>query len=139
MTDPIADMLTRIRNAFAVKKTDIVLPYSKFKFNVARILEKEKWIKKIEVLIPSAKTKDIKLAKFKQIKIVLKYNNDGRSAIVNLKRISKPGRRVYAQKDKIPYVLNGFGSAILSTSFGLMTDKEARKRGVGGELICEIW
>ena len=139
MTDPIADMLTRIRNALAIKKIDIVLPYSKIKFEIAKILEKEKCIEKAKVINMALKKEKSKQAKFKQIKLILKYNKEGQPLIENLKRVSTPGRRVYVKKDKIPYVLSGFGWAILSTSLGLMTDKQARKKGVGGELICKIW
>jgi len=139
MTDPIADMLTRIRNALAVKKMDIVLPYSSIKFEVAKILEKENRVKKIETIFPKTKKKGAGVENFKQLKIIFKYNSDKQALISNLKRISKPGCRVYVKKDKIPYVLNGLGLAILSTSKGLMTDRQARRKGLGGELICEIW
>jgi len=134
MTDPIADMLTRIRNALAVKKTEIILPYSKVKFNIAKVLEKEKLIKKVET-IDATKSK----TGFKQIKIRLKYNEDNQSVIGTLKRISSPGQRIYVKKDKIPKVLNGLGMNILSTSKGLMTGQEAREKNLGGELICEIY
>lgn len=138
MTDPIADMLTRIRNALAVKKPDIVLPYSQIKFDIAKILEKEKWVNKVEV-IGQGPISIIPEANFKQIKITLKYNDKNQPLIKSLKRISKPGQRIYVKKDKIPSILSGLGLTILSTSSGLMTGKEARKKGVGGELICEIW
>jgi len=134
MTDPIADMLTRIRNALAIKKPEIVLPYSKVKFNIAKVLEKEELIKKVEII-------DVVNSKigFKQLKIKLKYNEDNQSVIGVLKRISSPGQRIYVKKDKIPKVLNGLGMNILSTSKGLMTGQEAREKGLGGELICEIY
>lgn len=134
MTDPIADMLTRIRNALAIKKPEIVLPYSKVKFNIAKVLEKEKLIGKMEI-IDATKSK----TGFKQLKIKLKYNEDSQSVIGTLKRISKPGQRIYVKKDKIPKVLNGLGMNILSTSKGLMTGQEAREKNLGGELICEIY
>jgi len=134
MTDPIADMLTRIRNALAIKKPEIVLPYSKVKFNIAKVLEKEKLIEKVET-IDATKSK----TGFKQIKIKLKYNEDNQSVIGTLKRISSPGQRIYVKKDKIPKVLNGLGMNILSTSKGLMTGQEAREKNLGGELICEIY
>ncbi|MBU4369766.1 30S ribosomal protein S8 [Patescibacteria group bacterium] len=134
MTDPIADMLTRVRNALAIKKPEIVLPYSKVKFNIAKVLEKEKLIEKVEI-IDAAKSK----TGFKQLKIKLKYNEDNQPVIGTLKRISSPGQRIYVKKDKIPKVLNGLGMNILSTSKGLMTGQEAREKGLGGELICEIW
>ncbi len=134
MTDPISDMLTRIRNALAVKKTEVILPYSKIKFGIAKVLEKEKWLKKIEVLSQGKDEKN-----FKQIKLILKYDDQDQPVIRTLKRISKPGQRVYVKKDRIPSVLQGLGMIILSTSKGLMTGQDARKKGLGGELICEIW
>ena len=137
MTDPIADMLTRIRNASAVKKYEVVLPMSKMKFEIAQILKKEGWINDASVIkIPSVKNKT---ARFDQIKLVLKYKKSGRSAITNIKRISKPGLRIYVGKDELPRVLNNLGIAIISTSKGLMTNKEAKQVGLGGEVICEIY
>jgi len=134
MTDPIADMLTRIRNALAVKKPEIVLPYSKVKFNIANVLEKEKLIKKVEI-IEAIKSK----TGFKQLKFKLMYDEKNQSVIGTLKRISKPGQRIYVKKDKIPKVLNGLGMNILSTSKGFITGQEAREKSLGGELICEIY
>ncbi len=134
MTDPIADMLTRIRNALAIKKPEIVLPYSKVKFNIANVLEKEKLIKKVET-IEATKSK----TGFKQLKFKLMYDEKNQSVIGTLKRISKPGQRIYVKKDKIPKVLNGLGMNILSTSKGFMTGQEAREKSLGGELICEIY
>ena len=134
MTDPIADMLTRIRNALAIKKPEVVLPYSKIKFSIARILEKEKWIKKTEVVSPGKNKSG-----FKQLKVVLRYNEENQPSINTLRRISKPGQRIYVKRGKIPKVLNGLGENILSTSKGLMTGQEAREKGLGGELICEIY
>ncbi|MEA3463551.1 MAG: 30S ribosomal protein S8 [Patescibacteria group bacterium] len=136
MTDPIADMLTRIRNALAVGKEGIVLPMSKVKYNIAEILQQEGWVAKVEV----AKTKSKKNSNaiFDELKIALKYKNN-KPAITSLKRISKPGRRVYVNKDKLPRVLNNLGIAIISTPQGVMTNKQARKKGVGGEVICEIY
>ncbi|MCF7906839.1 30S ribosomal protein S8 [Patescibacteria group bacterium] len=142
MTDPIADMLTRIRNALLVKKQSIVLPYSNIKFNIGKILDAENLIEKIEVLDLQKDSKSKKTNKnsnFKQIKIFLKYGLGQKSVIKGLKRISKPGRKVYVSKDKIPVVLQGFGLAILSTSQGLMTDRQAREKKIGGEVICQIW
>lgn len=154
MTDPIADMLTRIRNAQMVKKSEVILPYSKIKFNIAEILAKEKWLGKIEKIEPlltkKAKAKNIKEknAKFINIKIELLYENHekagGRATvkkpkISSIKKISKPGCRVYVSKDKLPIVLNNYGIAIVSTPQGLMTNKEAKKNGVGGEIICEVY
>ena len=136
MTDPIADMLTRIRNALAVGKESIVLPMSKVKYNIAKILQQEGWVAKVEV----AKTKSKKntSAVFDELKIALQYKNN-KSVITSLKRISKPGRRVYVNKDKLPRVLNNLGIAIISTPQGVITNKQARKKGVGGEVICEIY
>lgn len=134
MTDPIADMLTRIRNAFIIKKKEIVFPYSKIKLEIAKVLEKGNWIQRVEVFSPE-KDKN----KFKQIKITLRYNSTGKSVISHIKRISRPGCRIYIKKDKIIPVLNGRGVNIFSTSQGLMTGQEAKEKELGGELICEIW
>jgi len=136
MTDPIADMLTRIRNASAVAKLDVVLPISKIKLEVAKILEKEGWVQKVDVEKFSSENSQ---SNFDQLKIVLRYKKSGKSAITNLKRISKPGLRIYVNKHNLPKVLNNLGMAILSTSQGLMTNKEARKKGLGGEVLCEIY
>ena len=128
MTDPIADMLTRIRNAVAINKPEVVLPYSKIKHEIAKILKSEGYVLDIE------KNED----NFKTLKLILKY--DGKeSAITHIKRISKPGRRVYVGREEIPYILNDLGMAILSTSQGVMTNRQARRTRVGGEIICEIW
>jgi len=136
MTDPIADMLTRIRNAQAVNKKTVVLPMSKIKYNIAKILEQGGWIEKAEVIkVPAKKNSG---QGFNDIKISLKYRN-GQSVISSLKKISTPGKRVYASKSELPRVLNNLGIAIISTSSGLMTNKEAKKKGVGGEVICEIY
>ncbi|NCD00946.1 30S ribosomal protein S8 [bacterium] len=137
MTDPIADMLTRIRNASAVNKAEVVLPMSKIKYNIAKILEREAWIKKAEII--KGGEKGSKNNNFDQLKIVLKYKKNGKPFISSLKKVSKPGLKVYVKKDEIHKVLNGFGLAIISTSNGLMTDSEARKASVGGELICQIY
>lgn len=132
MTDPISDMLTRIRNASAVRKSEVVLPMSKVKYQVARILEKESWITKCE-------TEEGESQKNRSLKLILKYRKSGKPAITSLKRISKPGSRVYVGKDQLPKVLNGFGMAIISTSSGLMTGKEAAVKKLGGEVICEVY
>ena len=129
MTDPISDMLTRIRNALAVKKQKLVLPYSKIKHEIAKTLKKEGYISEVE------KIKD----KFDVLEIVLTYKEDGLPAIAHIQRTSKPGRRVYVSRDKIPFILNDLGIAILSTSQGIMTNKQARRAKVGGEIICEVW
>lgn len=128
MTDPIADMLTRMRNAAAVKKSEVVLPFSKIKFEIAKILKKEGYLENVE------KIED----HFNTLKLTLRYNK-GQSVISHIKRISKPGRRIYASRDKIPYVLNNLGIAVLTTSHGIMTNRQARRAKVGGEIICEIW
>ncbi len=129
MTDPIADMLTRMRNALAVNKAEVIMPFSKVKFNIAKVLEKTNYINKVE------KVKD---NNFDAIKIGLKYNKK-EPAIKHLKRISTPGQRIYINSQEIPVVLNGYGLAIISTSKGILTDKEARVQKMGGEYICEIW
>lgn len=128
MIDPIADMLTRIRNASMVKKADVLVPYSKIKFAIAQILEKEQYLKKVEVIED----------KFKELKLTLKYDNK-KPVISSIKRVSKVGRRIYVGKDRIARVLNGYGISVLSTSRGIMTNKEAKKMGVGGEIICEVY
>jgi len=137
MTDPIADMLTRIRNASTINKSNVVLPMSKIKYEIAKILKKEGWIIDVEVI--KNKSDKNKSFIFNQLKIILKYKKSGRSAITNIKRISKPGLRIYVNKYNLPKVLNNLGIAIISTPNGLMTNKEARKKGVGGEVICEIY
>lgn len=133
MTDPIADMLTRIRNAQAVKKTEVCLPFSKFKYNLALVLVQEGWLEGSEKMAAGQKSS------FDQLCLKLKYNKSGKSVIMNIKRVSKPGRRVYANYQELPYVLNGLGIAIISTSQGLMTNKQARRAKIGGEVICEIY
>ncbi len=144
MTDPIADMLTRIRHAQLGKKAEVVLPYSKIKYHIAKLLEKEGWLGTVEVLEPllakniKAKSRSDKDAKFKQIRIEIKYA-EGKPKINSLKRISKPGRRIYAGKDKMPVVCNNYGIAVISTPQGLLTNKKAKKNGLGGEIICEVF
>lgn len=133
MMDPIADMLSRIRNAAAVQKAEILLPMSKLKFNIAKLLEENGWVTKAEVIPHEGK------GGFDELKIVLKYKADGKPKIASLTRISKSSRRVYVGKDELPRVLNNLGIAILSTSQGIMTNREARKRNLGGEVICEIY
>lgn len=129
MTDPIGDMLIRIKNAQAVKHPTVDIPYSKLKYQIANILQQEGLIEKFER----------KLRKQKKIlRIFLKYQNN-EPVIQGVKRVSKPGRRVYLPYKKIKSPKNGYGIAIISTSRGLMTDKEARKRKLGGEVLCEIW
>ncbi|MDD5527865.1 MAG: 30S ribosomal protein S8 [Patescibacteria group bacterium] len=138
MTDPIGDMLTRIRNAAAAGIGELTMPASKMKIAIAEILARENWIQKFEIL--GAETAKGKVnAAFKELKIVLKYKKSGRPAISSIQRVSKPGLRVYVSKDKITTVLNGLGTAIISTSQGLMTGKEARKKKTGGEVVCEVY
>jgi small subunit ribosomal protein S8 len=137
MTDPIADMLTRIRNALAVGKPEIIMPMSKVKLSISKLLEREGLVLRAEAVPASASGE--KGARFDQLKIVLKYDQDGLPAVKSLKRISKPGLRVYAKKDELPRVLNNLGIAVVSTPKGMMTNKEARKNGLGGEIICEIY
>lgn len=136
MTDPIADMLTRIRNASAVKKAEIIMPMSKMKHKIALILKEEGWVYDVDVVKAGA---DPAKSAFDELKIVLKYKKSGRSAITSIKRISKPGLRAYSKKVELPRVLNNLGIAIVSTSKGLMTNKKARREGLGGEVICEIY
>jgi small subunit ribosomal protein S8 len=125
MTDPIADMLTRMRNALKVGKTEVEVPISKLKFEIAKLLEKESWVNGV-------KEKD------GNINIKFKYEK-GDSAINYLKRISKPGCRIYAKYTEMPIVLDGLGIAVVSTPKGIMTNNEARKVRVGGEILCEIY
>jgi small subunit ribosomal protein S8 len=137
MIDPIADMLTQIRNAAAVGRLEIVLPMSKLKFNIAKILEDNGWLGQIEI-VKQDLAKD-KTGAFDQLRIVLKYKADGQPAFSHLQRVSKSSRRIYVDKENLPKVLNGFGMAIISTSQGLMTNQEARRRNLGGEVICEVY
>ena len=131
MSDPIADMLTRIRNANTAKHDTVDIPASKMKIAIADILEKEGYITKYEM---------VEDGNFKTIRVTLKYGADKNEKIITgLKRISKPGLRVYAGKDDIPKVLGGLGIAILSTNQGIVTDKEARKLQVGGEVLASVW
>lgn len=134
--DPIADMLTIIRNGLAVKKDKVLVPFSKIKFEIAKILEKEKFIEKVEKVKRKIKRGKSKPKPF--LEIYLKYE-DGQPAISGIEKISKPGQRIYLPYKKIKPVKGGYGIAIISTSKGLMTDKEARKKKVGGEIICEVW
>ena len=131
MTDPIADMLTRIRNANTAKHDTVDVPASKMKISIAEILLKEGYIKSFEL---------VDNGNFKDIRITLKYGKDKNEKIITgLKRISKPGLRVYANKEELPKVLNGLGIAIISTNQGVVTDKEARQLGVGGEVLAFVW
>jgi small subunit ribosomal protein S8 len=132
MTDPIADMLTRIRNAGLARHDRTEVPASRLKEAVALILKSEGFISDVR---PSEGDND----GAKQLTIVLKYGRDRQSAIDGVRRVSRPGRRVYVRHDRIPRVLSGLGISILSTSRGLMSDREARRQKIGGELICEVW
>ncbi|MDD6302359.1 MAG: 30S ribosomal protein S8 [Bacillales bacterium] len=129
MTDPIADMLTRIRNANALRKEKVSMPSSTMKVNIAKILKEEGFI--VDYVVDG----DVK----KELTLTLKYSEGGVKVISGLKKISKPGLRVNAPADKLPRVLNGLGIAIISTSQGLMTDKKARKLGIGGEVVAYVW
>lgn len=129
VTDPISDFLLRIRNASKAKKLRVEIPASQMKIGLADILKKESFIHDYSIIDDN---------KQNVIKIQLKYR-DGASAITGLKRISKPGLRIYKDASQLPRVLNGLGTAVISTSKGLLTDKEARSQSVGGEVICYIW
>ncbi len=129
VTDPIADMLTRIRNALMAKKEEVRIPASRMKREIARILKEEGFIEDFYVEDKGVQG---------EIVIKLKYYK-GESVIRGLRRVSKPGRRIYVSKEELPKVLGGLGIAVISTSKGVMTDKECRKLGIGGEYICEIW
>ena len=132
MTDPIADMLTRLRNANIAFHDEVLMPSSKQKEALARILEREGYIAGWDVWKDSQKPGQ-------QLKIELKYTPDRKRTISGLRRVSKPGLRVYTKSDAVPRVLGGMGIAILSTNQGLMTDREARERRVGGEVLCQVW
>ena len=131
MSDPIADMLTRIRNANTAKHDTVDIPYSKIKFSIAQILLDEGYVKSVDL---------VDNGNFKDIRVTLKYGADKNDKIITgLKRISKPGLRVYANKDQVPKVLDGLGIAILSTNQGVVTDKKARELQVGGEVLALVW
>ena len=130
VTDPIADMLTRIRNALVAKKDIVEMPASKMKLSIAQILLEQGFIKGCELVEDGVQG---------TIKIKLKYGPAGESVITGLKRISKPGLRIYAKKDEVPRVLSGLGIAIISTSKGVVTDVDARKNEVGGEVLAYVW
>lgn len=130
MTDPIADFLTRIRNANMVSHETVEIPGSQMKLAIATIMKEEGYIKDFEF---------IEDGKQGIIRVYLKYGTNKEKVITGIKRISKPGLRVYVKKDEVPKVLGGLGTAVLSTSHGLMTDKKARKEGYGGEVVCYIW
>ncbi len=130
LTDPIADMLTRIRNANSVGKDRVDIPASKVKTSIGELLKDEGFIN------------DVKLVERKpqnMIRVYLKYGDDDEKVISGIKRISKPGLRVYVGNDEVPQVLGGLGIAVISTSQGVMSDKEAREKGIGGEVLCYVW
>jgi len=130
MTDPIADMLTRIRNANSARHETVSIPASSMKVDIARLLYEQGYIEAYEV-VPATPGEEIL--------IHLKYGRNRERVISGIKRVSKPGRRIYARKDTLPKVLGGLGTAIISTSTGLLTSAEAKKLGVGGEVVCFIW
>ena len=131
MTDPIADMLTRIRNANKARFKTVNINMSQMNINIAKVLKKAGYINNYD---------KVKNEKGQQmLEIILKYPDTKRTVITNIKRVSKPGRRVYVASDSIPKVLNGFGISILSTSSGVITDAEARELNVGGEVLCNVW
>lgn len=130
LTDPIADMLTRIRNAITAKHTEVVIPASNEKMSILNILLEEGYIKEVKLQ---------ENGNIKNIVVSLKYDNNGESVIQGLRRISKPGLRVYAEKDKLPKVINGLGIALISTNKGILTDKKARSLGIGGEVLAFVW
>ena len=130
VTDPIADMLTRIRNAIMARHDNVLVPASKIKLSIARILKEEGFIVDYEV---------VKGKPHRVIKIILRYSGDNKPAISGLKRVSKPGLRVYVQKKEIPRVYGGLGIAIISTSEGVKTGQQAWRQGSGGELLCYVW
>lgn len=130
MTDSIADMLTRIRNAGMAKFNEVDIPSSRLKVDIAKILLEEGYIKDFEI---------IKDKKQGILRVYLKYDSSKQGVIRGIKRVSRPGRRIYVKKDKIPFMLSGLGIYILSTSKGIMTDKQARASNTGGELLCSVW
>jgi len=130
MTDPIADMLTRVRNAYRSNKDQVDIPASKIKAQIARIMLEGGYLSNVKFIDDGLQG---------TLRVYLKYNEGRTSAIEGIKRISLPSRRVYVTRDKLPRVMGGFGTAIISTSRGVLTDKECRKNGVGGEVLCHIW
>jgi small subunit ribosomal protein S8 len=130
MTDPIADMLTRIRNANRAYHTSVDIPASRMKKDIAKILKDEGYVNDFEV---------VKEGDFDVIRVKMNYGPERERTITGIKRISKPGLRIYAKKDEIPRVLGGLGTAVMSTSKGIMTGKKAKREGLGGEVICYVW
>ena len=132
MTDPIADMLTRIRNANSAMFDSVKMPNSKLKENLAKVLEREGFIAGYRVSTTDGKPGST-------LEITLKYSEDRQKTIIGIQRVSRPGLRIYKQSDQMPKVLGGVGVAVVSTSHGLMTDREARKAKLGGEVLCYVW
>jgi small subunit ribosomal protein S8 len=130
MTDPIADMLTRIRNAITARKAKVIMPASKMKQRIAEVLKDEGFVNAI------SSEEDGKQG---LLTIELRYDNNNHNAIQGIRRVSRPGQRTYARQDQLPRVRSGLGIAILTTSKGVMTERQARKNGLGGELLCEVW
>ena len=128
-SDPTADMLTRIRNATRAKRHELVMPYSKFKHELGKLLLVEGFVSGVNVLE----------GKLRMLQINLKYSSGGSSVITGIKRVSTPGQRIYLPAEKLPRTNNGLGLTVVSTSKGLLTDKQARKAKVGGEVICQVW
>lgn len=130
VSDPIADMLTRVRNAITVRHDSVLIPSSKIKVAIAKILKEEGFIVDYEV---------VKGKPHRMLKVHLKYDDKGQPLLIGLERVSKPGLKVYVQRKEVPRVYGGMGVAIISTSKGIMTGVQARKQGIGGELLCHVW
>lgn len=130
VSDPISDMLTRVRNALMVRQSHVLMPYSQMKRAIAQVLKDEGYIVRFE---------QVRDGKFPVLKVYLKYTDRREPVLRGLKRVSKPGCRVYTKRDSIPWVQSGLGSVILSTPRGVISGKEARRLGVGGEILCEVW
>ncbi len=130
ITSPVADMLTRIRNSLMVNHDEVIFPHSRLKESLLVVMKKEGFIADFQVIEKKPQ---------KDVKVILKYDDEGRSVIRGLEMISKPGRRVYSSKDTVPKILNGLGVSLVSTSMGILTDSECKKKAIGGEVICKIW
>jgi small subunit ribosomal protein S8 len=130
MTDPIADMLTRIRNAVRIERPQVEMPNSKVKLGVAEVLKREGYIWDFQ---------EVQADPSNHLRLELKYGPNGERVIRHIKRVSKPGRRVYSKAKDLPPILNGLGISVISTSRGVISDREARQRNVGGEVLCEVW
>ena len=130
MSDPLADMLTRIRNGVQVKFSSVDIPLSNVKKNVAKILKEEGYINDYHIIDDGLQG---------SLRVDLKYDQNNQGVITGIRRVSKPGRRVYLKADKIPKVMSGLGISVISTSKGVIADTDARKQGVGGEVLCEVW